>query len=245
MSILVMPFDFCGHSVRVFEFEGATWFVAKGVAEVLGYVNPQKAIRDHCKSARPVGGLNRSPLISGLDPQTKIIPESDVYRLIMRSRLPSAEKFEEWVVADLLPTVRRTGRYDVGDVDKLMQTTQQLLGHTQKLEKKIEEDRPKVEGFDRIAGAEGTLSLTESSKLVKITRKELIKLLDGLGWIYRGGRGVKKAWFASHKGIDRGWVSYTGEPYQVESGHDLIDRRVRLTPKGLAKVSEILSGLDR
>jgi anti-repressor protein len=76
------------------------------VAEILGYSNVSGAISDHCK------GASESLLPSAGGPQmTKIIPERDVYRLVMRSKLKSAEKFEDWVVGDVLPTIRKTGKY--------------------------------------------------------------------------------------------------------------------------------------
>lgn len=87
--------------------EASPWFVAKDVATALGYTNPKKAVRDHCKQYKPIGGNESFPL----DSQTNIIPESDVYRLIMRSKLPSAEKFQDWVVEEILPTIRKTGGY--------------------------------------------------------------------------------------------------------------------------------------
>lgn len=108
MTNSVTPFYFDESAVRVLTgHDGEPWFVAKDVAVVLGYSNPQKAVRDHCKAAIPVG-VNES---FTLDPQTVIIPERDVYRLIMRSKLPSAERFEEWVVGEVLPSIRKTGQY--------------------------------------------------------------------------------------------------------------------------------------
>ncbi|KXS55200.1 MAG: prophage antirepressor [Marinobacter sp. T13-3] len=107
----VIPFDFHGHSVRVINIEDDPWFLARDVAEILEYKNPLKAIRDHCK------GVNETVLPSAGGPQTvKIIPERDVYRLVMRSKLPSAEAFEEWVVGEVLPSIRKTGGYQVGNV---------------------------------------------------------------------------------------------------------------------------------
>ncbi|WP_300459901.1 Bro-N domain-containing protein [Desulfobacula sp.] len=76
--------------------DGNPWFVGKDVATILGYSNTAKAIRMHCKAPQHIGVTE----MGTLDPQTKIIPERDVYRLIMRSKLPAAEKFEEWIVAD-------------------------------------------------------------------------------------------------------------------------------------------------
>jgi hypothetical protein len=87
--------------------DGSPWWVAKDVGAVLGYSNPQKATRDHCKNARPVG-VNES---FTLDPQTVIIPEPDLYRLIAGSRLPAAVRFEKWVFEEVLPSIRKTGAY--------------------------------------------------------------------------------------------------------------------------------------
>lgn len=94
-----------GKRVRTVMFDGEPWFVAKDVPEVLRCVNPQQAIRLHCKKARPVGVL----ISSTLNSQTIIIPEPDVYRMGMRSKLPSAERFENWVIEEVIPTARKTG----------------------------------------------------------------------------------------------------------------------------------------
>jgi prophage antirepressor-like protein len=68
-------------------------FVARDVAMALGYVIPHKAVTDHCK-----GVLKRNILTAGGNQIAMVIPERDVYRLVMHSKLPSAEAFEEWVV---------------------------------------------------------------------------------------------------------------------------------------------------
>jgi len=70
---------------------GEPWFVAKDVAEVLGYKRQKDAIAAHCRGAVK----HRLPSKSGMQ-EYKIIPESDVYRLIIRSKLPQAEDFQDW-----------------------------------------------------------------------------------------------------------------------------------------------------
>lgn len=82
--------------------------MAKDVAEVLGYVKPRNAIATHCK-----GALNQGVPTNGGVQDMTIIPERDLYRLVMHSKLPTAEKFEEWVVGEVLPTIRKTGGYSV------------------------------------------------------------------------------------------------------------------------------------
>ncbi|HRG62201.1 MAG TPA: BRO family protein [Burkholderiales bacterium] len=86
--------------------DGSLWFIGKEVAEKLGYSNPHKAIRDHCKGVSETF----TPSKGGMQ-TVKIIPERDVYRLVMRSKLPTAEKFEEFVVSEILPSIRKTGSY--------------------------------------------------------------------------------------------------------------------------------------
>jgi prophage antirepressor-like protein len=106
-----IPFDFDGHEVRTLATEeGEALFVAYDVAEALGYAKPENAISRHCKkpitTPKQGGGFY------------SVIRESDVYRLVVKSRLPSAERFEQWVFEDVLPTIRRTGRYGESAIPK-------------------------------------------------------------------------------------------------------------------------------
>ena len=88
------------------------WFVANDVASALGYAVPKKAVIDHCKYAEIFKGTDSVPLTDS--PRgISIIPESDVYRLIMRSNLPNAERFQDWVVEEVLPSIRKTGSYSM------------------------------------------------------------------------------------------------------------------------------------
>ena len=94
-------------SIRVLDLEGNPWFVAKDIAKALGYSNTRASVSRHCKGVRET----QTPS-SGGDQVTKILPESDVYRLVMRSKMPKAEDFQDWIVEDVLPKIRKTGRYE-------------------------------------------------------------------------------------------------------------------------------------
>ena len=87
--------------------------MAKDVAEALAYTNPQKAIRDHCKSPKM---LKQNDSFSLVVPSRglQIINRRDVFRLIMKSHLPEAEQFEEWVW-DVIETVLDEGGYIKGE----------------------------------------------------------------------------------------------------------------------------------
>ena len=101
--------------LRVFEQDGKPYFPATACAKKLGYVNPQKAIRDHCK------GVNEmvTPTKGGMQ-TTRFIPEGDLYRLIVHSKLPTAERFEKWVFDEVLPSIRRTGSYGQPDITAII-----------------------------------------------------------------------------------------------------------------------------
>lgn len=105
-----IPLDFEGAAVRVVKIDGEPWFVAKDVAELLGYAAPRNAIRAHCK-----GGTETVLPSPGGQQTMTIIPERDVYRLVMRSKLPAAERFEEWVTGTVLPAIRKDGAYVMGE----------------------------------------------------------------------------------------------------------------------------------
>lgn len=158
-------FVFEGSDVRVIDRDGDPWFVAKDVAELLGYQEPGRAIRQHCKR-----GCEMHLPSSGGSQLTKIVPERDVYRLIIRSRLPAAERFEEWVVGEVLPTIRKTGGYSAQPFD-MQSMVEQVFDRL--VEKRIPElidarlaQDPKVAGFSRVSA----LDLARQKKIIKRPR---------------------------------------------------------------------------
>lgn len=122
MSNLI-NFDFKNQPVRTIADEhGEVWFVASDVCNILGYANSRKAIDDHCK---PKGVTKRytptecdvtnSYITSKARKSQEMtyINEPNLYRLIIKSRKPEAEKFEEWVMEEVLPSIRKTGSYSL------------------------------------------------------------------------------------------------------------------------------------
>ena len=94
---------------------GKEYFPATQCAKILGYSNPQKAIRDHCRT----DGCTKCSVIDsiGRTQQMKFINEGNLYRLIVSSKLPAAEKFERWVFDEVLPSIRKTGVYGSPNID--------------------------------------------------------------------------------------------------------------------------------
>lgn len=112
--------------VRTTILNGKPYFCGSDIAKILGYAKPQNAISVHCRGALKQGigvqtgtKANGAPALQTVE--MMFIPEGDVYRLIMKSKLPSAEKFESWVMDEVLPTIRKTGGY-INNVDLMVNT---------------------------------------------------------------------------------------------------------------------------
>ena len=95
--------------IRTCQVNNQIMFVGKDVAKALGYKNPQKAIRDHVDEEDKT--VNESFSVNGT--QVVIINESGLYALILSSKLQQAKAFKHWVTSEVLPSIRRTGRYEL------------------------------------------------------------------------------------------------------------------------------------
>ena len=103
-------------SIDILMIGDKAYFPATECAKTLGYVKPENAIVRHCK-----GSLKRGVLTNGGKQAKTFIPEGDLYRLIARSKLPAAERFETWVFDEVLPTIRKHGAYATSDtLDELL-----------------------------------------------------------------------------------------------------------------------------
>ena len=112
-------------NLEILTIEGKEWFPAIKVAEILGYTNPRKAIRDHTKER---GVTIRSVIDKlGRKQNKKFIDEGNLYRLITRSKLPQVDEFEEWVFEEVLPQIRRTGTYSINPTIQELANNPELI----------------------------------------------------------------------------------------------------------------------
>ncbi len=169
--------------IRIIETnDGNVMFCGTDIARALGYTNPQKAIRDHCKTD---GVTNRSVIDSiGRQQEAKFISEGNVYRLITHSKLPNAEKFEKWVFEEVLPSIRKNGFYGTDQflecsinnpeyaiemlkAYKQERDNRKMLEHkVVRLETKIENDAPMVEFAKALADSDELLTVGEFACIV-------------------------------------------------------------------------------
>ena len=94
------------------DLEGKPWIAGVDVARALGFQNPSNAVKAHCKSNRTVKHRMNNRLSNG-SCEITLIEETNFYRLVVKSTLPSAEKFQDWIVEEVLPSLRETGKYEI------------------------------------------------------------------------------------------------------------------------------------
>lgn len=188
--------------VRTLEENGEVLFCASDVAKALGYAKPENAISRHCRAT-----LKRGTPISGKMQDINFIPEGDVYRLIARSKLPSAEQFERWVFDGVLPSIRKHGAYMTPETlqaaimnpDIMIQLCQQLKAEQDKntalradLSKATVQNTimaPKADYFDELVERNTLTNFRETAKQLGVKQKAFINFLMERKFIYRDKRG--------------------------------------------------------
>jgi prophage antirepressor-like protein len=183
--------------IRTVEIDGKPYFVANDVAKALGYVETAKAVRTHCKGVSEMdiptnGGIQRM----------KIIPEGDIYRLIIRSQLPAAEKFEKWVFDDVIPTIRQTGGYHLPQT--YAQALRALADQAEEMERLALENKemqPKAEYFDALVERNLLTNFRDTAKELGIKPKKFIAFLMDHRYIYRDYYGNIKPYSQKNDGL--------------------------------------------
>lgn len=177
---------------------GKILFCGKDVATALGYKKTADAISAHCKGVCEIP----TPSNGGVQ-MMKFITEGDVYRLAFGSKLPSAEKFTDWVADEILPTIRRHGAYMTENTlekaltspDFLIQLATQLKeeqAQRRVLEQQVESDRPKVLFADAVETSQTSILVGDLAKLIKqngvdIGQKRLFAWMRENGYLIKSG----------------------------------------------------------
>lgn len=123
--------------IRTVTIDGEPWFVGKDVAEILGYSNTRKALLDHVDEDDKTDGVTIRDSI-GREQTPVLINESGLYSLILSSKLPTAKKFKHWVTSEVLPSIRKTGQYQMPNLSKEMQAIVLLDTRTVQMEKRMD-----------------------------------------------------------------------------------------------------------
>lgn len=184
--------------IRTTEIDGKPYFVANDVARALGYKRPADAVTAHCK-----GSVKHRYLTDGGEQELKVIPEGDIYRLTVRSKLPSAEKFERWVFDEVIPSIHQYGAYmteqtiekALASPDFLIQLATKLKDEQTKRKEAeseirmkdqiIGELKPKADYYDEILKNPGLVTITQIAKDYGMSGKKMNRILHELGIQYK------------------------------------------------------------
>lgn len=228
-------------SIRTIEGDGKILFCASDVAKALGYAKPQNAVAAHCK-----GALKRGiPTNGGLQDMT-FIPESDIYRLVFGSKLPTAEKFTDWVTDEVLPSIRRNGAYmtpevierTLTDPDYIIQLATTLKEEQQRrrlLERQAEADRPKVLFADAVSASHTSILVGELAKLlrqngVNIGQNRLFAWLRDNGYLIR--RSGTDYNMPTQRSMEMGLFSIKETAISRSDGSVTVSKTVKVTGRG-------------
>ena len=166
-------------TIRTMQDEkGEPWFVGADIANMLGYTNPRKAIRDHVEEEDKT--RNDSFLVNGTSPI--LINESGLYALILSLKLPKAREFKHWVTSEVLPAIRRQGGYMVArpeesDEEILARVLQIMHATLQRKEEQIARLQPRAEYADHVLDSVSCFTTTQVAKGMGMTAQELNRLL--------------------------------------------------------------------
>ncbi|QXN60127.1 hypothetical protein KUA24_60 [Vibrio phage HNL01] len=172
-------------ALDVVMYEDKPHFIGNEVCKILEYANLSEALKYHCKSLIK---LNYSKMLElGMEAKPtgiQIIPEKDVYRLIMRSRMEKAEEFQDWVMDEVLPTIRKTGGF-VSDIDQIMDTF--YKGESEDVRATIraglvyrKENQHKVDFANDVADTVGYKDMKSVAKALGLGRNTMFRYLRNL-----------------------------------------------------------------
>lgn len=221
-------------------------FCGSDVARALGYSRPNEAVARHAK-----GTLKQRILTKGGEQEMLFITEGDVYRLIVRSKLPAAERFEHWLFDEVVPTIRKTGAYMTTPVLERIQSdpayifeiaTALLREHNRvtELETTLSIVQPKADYYDAFVNPDDCTNIRTTAKELGIPERQFVKFLISEKFLFRSPSGQLLPYNKkSNEGmfIVRDFVTYSftgSQTYFTPKGKDIIRLRYAEMVKGMS-----------
>ena len=216
--------------VRTVIIENEPWFVAKDVADALQYSETNAMTRR----------LDDEDVISAkltdMNMRSTLINESGLYSLILRSKLDSAKPFKRWVTSDVLPSIRKTGKFEIIKKSTLevaaSMTADQLevlLIETkakEKAQKELELAKPKIEFFNNINSSITTWLVRDFAKMIGIKEKSFREWLRTEGYITKGNQPTSLS-------VQSGFLAVKLGSFVNNSGDSIATQTTIITSRGV------------
>lgn len=236
-------------SVRTIDEGDTVLFCGSDIAKALSYARPNDAISAHCRSTVK----RRIATSQGNESEMSFIPEGDVYRLIIRSNLPEAVKFEKWLFEEVLPSIRKHGGYLTPDkIEEALLNPDVLirLATDLKLEReqrkaveasnKVLEERvsimePKADTYDALMGSTDTIEMATVAKIlnVGIGRNRLFDIL-------REQKVLREDNTPMQYYVDLKWFKCVESKYTKPDGGTFINVKTVVYQKGIDGILKLL-----
>lgn len=239
----LIPFTYAKNSVRLIEDGGQILFCGKDVASILGYKDATNALKLHCR-----GVVKHHPIIDSLgrSQSARFITEPDLYRLITRSKLPEADKFERWIFEEVLPSIRARGGYltpdavekALSDPDFIIRLATELKeerGKRTLLEAQVEADAPKVLFADAVSTAKTDILIGDLAKILRGNGVDTgqRRLFE---WMRENGYLIKQkgsSWnMPTQRAMDMGLFRVKESVVTHADGHTTVNRTTKVTGRG-------------
>lgn len=228
--------------IRTVEIDGKPYFVGTDVAKALGYAKPNNAVSTHCRYTLKRGIATKQGNMS----EMVLIPEGDIYRLIIRSKLSSAERFERWVFDEVLPAIHHNGGYIMGQENlsdselmaKAILVAQKTIEHKNQIieqqKAKIEADKPKTIFADAVSTSHTSILIGDLAKLicqngVQTGQKRLFQWMRENGYLMKTGASYN---MPMQRYIEQGLFEVKESSVQNPDGSVRVTRTTKVTGKG-------------
>lgn len=238
VPVSLVPFDYSGRQVRTVTVNNEPWFVAVDVCSVLDIGNPSQAVSyldddEHTTTLISSEGGQQRPV--------NIINEPGLYSLILRSRKPEAKAFKRWVTHEVLPAIRKTGRFEVAALSprQLAELVIAEADRAEAAERRVAELAPSAAAWDQLADTADDYSLREAAQMlcragINTGQNRLLRSLRTLKWVDTHGEPYQRQ-------VDSGRLARrTGTYDHPHHGEPQLKVQTRVTPKGVAYLREHL-----
>lgn len=230
-------------SIRVIIDNGEPFFMASDLCQALEYKNGRDTINRLFEPsvAKYYAGVETGKKADGSPAiQNKLctfLTESQMYKLIMRSNAKNAEAFQDWICGEVIPSIRKTGSYQVVQKPAIPQTYAEALLEAgrlalenEKLQAQAIENAPKVVAYDKLMDTHNNISIKEFGKIIGMGEKNLFKWLRDNSYLMADNKPYQRY-------IDRGYFEVVEKTCNIDENRSKNYTQTLITPKGQGYLS--------
>lgn len=219
----LIPFEYSGNEVRVVTIDDEPWWVAKDVCVILGLTDTNKALialddDEKCEHEQ-FSGSGRKPML---------VNEPGLYSLILRSRKPEAKQFKRWVTHEVIPSIRKTGGYQMPSYPEALRIAADTL-------EKLEQAKPAIDFYKAVTDSKDAIPMAQVAKVLDmgIGRNKLFAFLRENGVLRSNNEPYQEY-------IDKGWFRVVEQKFTTPDGETRINIKTLVYQKGMNGINRML-----